>query len=131
MIVLRIYNFFCYICSVKEMEGRKGLLFCCNELPFAGPKDSFMDKTRFTDVASEAAKQRDCEIAELLYNDDDNVFELVLRKEGGSVDLQDCESVHRAILAAFDRNVEDYALTVGSEGLSSEEADRLLGEIDE
>ena len=113
------------------MEGRKGLLFCCNERPSRGPKDSFMDRTRFTEVACEAAKQRGCEIAELLYNDDDNVFELVLRKEGGRVDLQDCESVHRAILAAFDRNVEDYALTVGSEGLSSEEADRLLGEIDE
>ena len=36
--------------------------------------------------------------------------------------------MHRAVLAAFDRNVEDYALTVGSVGISAEEADALLAE---
>ena len=39
--------------------------------------------------------------------------------------------VHRAVLAAFDRDVEDYALTVGSAGISGAEADALLKEMDE
>ena len=82
-------------------------------------------------VASAAASERGCSIVELAFNDDDNIFEITIDKADGDVQLADCEHVHRAILAAFDRNIEDYALTVGSEGLSSEEADRLLGDIDE
>ena len=31
--------------------------------------------------------------------------------------LEDCESVNDAVLAAFDRDVEDYSLTVSSAGL--------------
>ena len=49
----------------------------------------------------------------------------------GMVDLQDCEYIHRAILAAFDRNVEDYSLTVSSRGIDPEEADQLLRSIEE
>ena len=90
-----------------------------------------MDRIKMESVASAAASERGCSIVELAFNDDDNIFEITIDKADGDVQLADCEHVHRAILAAFDRNVEDYALTVGSEGLSSEEADRLLGEIDE
>jgi len=35
------------------------------------------------------------------------------------------------VLAAFDRDVEDYALTVGSLGISREEADEILKTIKE
>ena len=90
-----------------------------------------MKKSDFEAVLLKAAAERGCEVFELVFDDDDNVFEVTIDKTDGVVDLQDCEYVHRAILAAFDRNIEDYALTVGSEGLSSEEADRLLGDIDE
>ena len=62
--------------------------------------------------------------------DDDNIFEVVLGKDGGSVDLADCEFVHRAVLAAFDRNVEDYSLTVGSQGMDAAEADAMLRDMD-
>ena len=53
------------------------------------------------------------------------VLRITIDKEGGA-DLADCEYVHRAVLAAFDRDIEDYALTVGSAGISSEEADQML-----
>ena len=88
----------------------------------------FMDRSEFQRVLDNAASQRDCRVIDLMFNDDDNVFEVTLTKiqTGKRVDLQDCEYVHRAILAAFDRDVEDYALTVSSAGLSAEEADALL-----
>ncbi len=89
-----------------------------------------MDRKEFDRIASAAAQERGCTIVETLFNDDDNVFELTLDKDGGA-DLEDCEAVHRAILAAFDRDVEDYSLTVGSAGISAEEADALLKSIKE
>ena len=87
-----------------------------------------MERTEFEKVLAKAAAERDCAVAGLVFNDDDNVFEVTLAKTGAdrSVDLQDCEYVHRAVLAAFDRDVEDYALTVSSEGISAEEADEML-----
>ncbi|MBO4446698.1 MAG: hypothetical protein J5764_01070 [Bacteroidales bacterium] len=90
-----------------------------------------MDRIKFEEVANGAAKERSCSVLELIFNDDDNIFELVLGKDGGSVTLDDCEFVHRAILAAFDRNIEDYSLTVGSAGIGSEEADEILKTINE
>ncbi len=89
-----------------------------------------MDRQKFEEIASAAAQARGCRIVETLFNDDDNIFELILDKDGGA-DLEDCESVHRAILAAFDRDVEDYSLTVGSAGISAEQADALLKSIKE
>ena len=70
--------------------------------------------------------QRGCVLADLDFDDDDNVFVVTIDKEGADVELADCEYVHRAILAAFDRDVEDYSLTVTSAGIDAEEADALL-----
>lgn len=88
-----------------------------------------MEISEILAVAREAAGQRSCFVKEAK-GDDDNNFELVLSKEGGPVDLEDCEFVHRAILAAYDRDIEDYSLTVGSEGISAEEADAALATED-
>lgn len=88
-----------------------------------------MERNKFEEVATAAAKERGCVIVETLFNDDDNVFELVLDKPEAGADIEDCEYVHRAILSAFDRDVEDYSLTVGSCGISAEEADELLKSI--
>ena len=82
-------------------------------------------------VLEAAAKERGCTVTGLDFNDDDNVFDVTISKEEGAVNLGDCEYVHRAVLAAFDRDVEDYALTVGSEGISGAEADALLKETEE
>lgn len=78
-----------------------------------------------------AAAERGCRLVEIDFNDDDNVFEVTIDKTGSPVDLGDCEYVHRAVLAAFDRDVEDYALTVGSLGIGAEEADEILKTIEE
>lgn len=89
-----------------------------------------MDRNKFEEVLDKAAAERGCAVRKLDFNDDENVFEVTLeRPDGGDVTLEDCEYVHRCVLDAFDRDVEDYALTVGSAGLSPEEADALLGTI--
>ena len=90
-----------------------------------------MDLVKFKEVVTLAAIERGCELVELMLNDDDNVFEVVIDRKDGNVDLGDCEYVHRAVLAAFDRNIEDYALTVGSAGIDAAEADEMLKTINE
>lgn len=90
-----------------------------------------MNKTELEAVLAKAAADRDCKVVDLMFNDDDNIFEVTIDKDGGYVDLADCEFVHRAVLAAFDRNIEDYSLTVGSVGLDSTQADEILKTINE
>ena len=85
-----------------------------------------MERSELLKVLEQAASQRGCVVADLDFNDDDNVFVVTIDKPSGDVDIADCESVHRAVLAAFDRNIEDYSLTVSSLGISAEEADELL-----
>ena len=89
-----------------------------------------MVKEQLMNVLDAAAEERGCRVVNLVFNDDDNVFDVTIgRNDATPVDLADCEFVHRAVLAAFDRNVEDYALTVGSVGIDPEEADKMLETI--
>lgn len=90
-----------------------------------------MERTSLESVALKAATERGCSIVDIMFNDDDNIFEITIDKADGDVDLKDCEHVHRAILEAFDRNIEDYSLTVGSVGIDAEEADEMLKTINE
>lgn len=90
-----------------------------------------MVKEELLKVLETAAVERGCKLVELKFDDDDNVFDVTIDKETEPVSLEDCEYVHRAVLAAFDRNVEDYALTVGSLGLGTEEADEILKTIND
>ena len=85
-----------------------------------------MEKAELVRVLEQAAEERGCTVAELDFNDDDNVFFVAIDKPSADVDIADCEYVHRAVLAAFDRNIEDYSLTVSSVGISAEEADEIL-----
>ncbi len=85
-----------------------------------------MEKNELLPVVEQAVAERACTLSGLELDDDNNI-EITIDKAGGA-DLADCEYVHRAVLAAFDRDIEDYALTVGSLGISSEEADRLLSQ---
>jgi len=90
-----------------------------------------MKQEELSKVLEKAAGEKNCKIVELVFNDDDNVFEVTIDKiDGSPVDLSDCEYVHRAVLAAFDRNVEDYALTVSSLGIDAEQADEMLKTIE-
>ena len=90
-----------------------------------------MDRREFAKVVEKAVAERGSHLMEIVFNDDDNVFEVTIDKAGADVGLADCEYVHRAVLAAFDRNVEDYALTVGSVGIDAAEADEMLKDINE
>ena len=47
----------------------------------------------------------------------DNDIELIIEKEEGIVELDDCVGVSRFFETCFDREKEDYALTVSSAGL--------------
>ena len=90
-----------------------------------------MNKEELLSVLQKAAQERGCCVYALDFNDDDNIFDVTIDKAGEPVSLDDCEYVHRAVLAAFDRDVEDYALTVGSVGIDSAEADEILKTINE
>ena len=90
-----------------------------------------MNRSEFESVLQKAAEQRGCKVVDLIFDDDENVFEVTIDREESPVDIEDCEFVHRAILDAFDRNIEDYSLTVSSVGLSPEEADKLLETVNE
>ena len=90
-----------------------------------------MIRSEFEAVIAKAAMEKGCKVVEVVFDDDENVFEVTIDKEQGSVDIEDCEYVHRAVLDAFDRNIEDYSLTVSSVGLSPEEADKLLETVKE
>ena len=90
-----------------------------------------MKEIEFRKVVEGAALERSCKVVDIVFNDDDNVFEVTIDKDEAPVDLEDCEFVHRSVLATFDRNIEDYALTVSSLGIDAEEADELLKTINE
>jgi len=90
-----------------------------------------MDRNAFDSVLLKAVQERGCELVAVDFDDDDNVFDVTITKPGSQVELADCEYVHRAILAAFDRDKEDYALTVGSAGMDAAEADELLKTIND
>ena len=83
-----------------------------------------MEKFELQPVLEKAAAERGCTIVDIVLDDDNNI-DVTIDKPSGA-DLTDCEYVHRAVLAAFDRDIEDYALTVGSAGISAEEADAML-----
>lgn len=90
-----------------------------------------MERAEFQKVVDAAAAERGCKVIDLKFDDDDNVFEVTIDRVDGPVELDDCEFVHRAVLAAFDRNIEDYALTVGSAGIDAEQADEILKTIND
>lgn len=90
-----------------------------------------MEEAKLHKVLQEAAKQKDCIIVNVDFDDDDNIIEVTIDKENADVTLGDCEFIHRAVLAEFDRNIEDYSLTVTSLGIDAAEADELLRNMDD
>lgn len=60
--------------------------------------------------------ERGCFIVDAEIGKDDDIT-LTLDKENGSVSLEDCEAINDAFLAVFDKDSEDYSLTVTSAGL--------------
>lgn len=112
-------NIFPIFASVKGIEAGWLLFF-------------IMDRIEFEKTLKSAAEVRGCVVKGIDFDDDNNVFDVVIaRTDLEPVSLEDCESIHRAVLSRFDRNVEDYALTIGSEGMDAGEADEILKTINE
>lgn len=114
---LRYWIFLRIFAKVNEIEAGRLLFFV-------------MERKDFEKVLNAAAQECGCKVVEVDFNDDDNVFDVTIaRIDGEAVSLEECEHVHRAVLTAFDRDVEDYALTVGSCGIDAAQADELLSTI--
>ena len=75
-----------------------------------------MTKEQIISAVQTAVAERGCFIVEVTVNAMNDV-EIVLEKEEGTVDWDDCAAVDKVVHAAFDQDVEDYSLTVSSAGL--------------
>lgn len=75
-----------------------------------------MDKNRIIETIGEVLEQRGCFLVYVTVSADNDI-EIGIEKREGSVDMDDCIAVNDVVLDAFDRDVEDYALTVTSAGL--------------
>ena len=76
-----------------------------------------LDKAEVTRVVEQALEGNDLYVVQVTITRD-NIITVDLDSDS-SVDIDQCIMVNDAVLAAFDRDVEDYELTVGSYGISS------------
>jgi len=76
-----------------------------------------IDKTALTEVINEALEGTKMYLVTLKVSKD-NVIDVALDSDE-DITIDDCVAVNDAVLAAFDRDDEDYELTVGSYGITS------------
>ena len=76
-----------------------------------------IDKTALEQVINEALEGSKMYLVTLKVSKD-NVIDVALDSDD-DITLDDCVAVNDAVLAAFDRDDEDYELTVGSYGITS------------
>jgi len=77
-----------------------------------------IDKKALEQVINEALMDTPLFVVTLTVSRD-NIIEVLLDSDSGDIGIDDCVAVNNAVLAAFDRDQEDYELTVGSYGLTS------------
>jgi len=75
-----------------------------------------MNKEQIILAVEQAVAQRGCFLVDVTVSAENDI-EIVLEKEEGDVDWEDCAAIDQVVHAAFDQDVEDYALTVSSAGL--------------
>ncbi len=75
-----------------------------------------MQKEQILAGIEDAVRSRGCFIVDLAVSKDNDIT-LTIEKETGDIDLEDCVSVNNAFVEIFDKDVEDYSLTVTSAGL--------------
>ena len=75
-----------------------------------------MKKEEIIKAVEAAVAGRGCFIVDVTVSAANDV-EIVLEKEEGIVDWDDCAAIDAVVHAAFDQDVEDYSLTVSSAGL--------------
>ena len=75
-----------------------------------------MNKEQIIKAVDAAIAERGCFLVEVSVSSDNDI-EIVMEKENGDVDWEDCAAIDRLVHQVFDQDVEDYALTVSSAGL--------------
>ena len=75
-----------------------------------------MNKEQIIQAVETAVKERSCFLVEVTVSAENDI-EIVIEKEEGIVDWEDCAAIDKVMHEAFDQDVEDYALTVSSAGL--------------
>ena len=75
-----------------------------------------MKKENIIQAVEAAVSERGCFIVDVTVSAANDI-EIVLEKEDGIVDWDDCAAIDAVVHAAFDQDAEDYALTVSSAGL--------------
>lgn len=79
--------------------------------------NNMIDKTALTQVINQTLEGTDLFLVQLTVSHD-NIIDVQLDSMS-DINIDDCVKVNNAVLDAFDRDVEDYELTVGSYGLTS------------
>ena len=75
-----------------------------------------MNKEQIIQAIEPAVAERGCFLVEVTVSAENDI-EVVIEKEEGIVDWEDCAAIDKVVHEAFDQDVEDYALTVSSAGL--------------
>ena len=75
-----------------------------------------MNKEQIIQAVETALTERGCFLVEVTVSATNDI-EVVIEKEEGSVDWEDCAAIDAVVHAAFNQDEEDYALTVSSAGL--------------
>ena len=75
-----------------------------------------MTKEQIIEATQQAITERGCFLVEVTVSKDNDI-EVVIEREEGIVDWEDCAAIDKVVHEAFDQDVEDYALTVSSAGL--------------
>ena len=75
-----------------------------------------MTKEQVSQAVEPAVAERGCFLVEVTVSKDNDI-EVIIEKEEGVVDWEDCAALDKVVHEAFDQDVEDYALTVSSAGL--------------
>ena len=75
-----------------------------------------MNKEQIIQAVEPAVAGRGCFIVDVTVSAGNDI-EIVIEKEEGVVDWEDCAAIDKVVHEAFDQDVEDYALTVSSAGL--------------
>ena len=79
--------------------------------------ETMIDKTELEKVINEALEGTKMYLVTLKVSKD-NIIDVALDSDE-DITIDDCVAVNDAVLAAFDRDDEDYELTVGSYGITS------------
>jgi len=90
-----------------------------NEIEDAGPLSFLyraMKKEDIIKAVETEVEERGCFLVEVTVSKDNDI-EIVIEKEEGVVDWEDCAAIDKVMHGAFDQDVEDYSLTVSSAGL--------------